>query len=45
MMSNQNIRFPYKDDNDDGLDTVNPEEEEKLEDEVDESEEQAEAET
>ena len=34
-------RLPYKDDNDDGPDTVNPEEEEKLEDEVDESEEQA----
>ena len=35
-------RFPYKDDNDDSPDTVNPEEEKDFEDEVDESEEQVE---
>ncbi len=43
MMSDQNnIRFPYKDDNDDSPDTVNPEEEKSLEDEVDENEPRAE---
>jgi len=35
-------RFPYKNDNDDGPGTVNPEEEEKLKDGVDESEGRAE---
>lgn len=37
-------RFPYKDDDDDSPDIVNPEEEKDFEDEVDESKEQAEAE-
>ena len=37
-------RLPYKDDNDDSPYTANPEEEEDLEDEVDESEERAQAE-
>ncbi len=39
MTNDPNIKLPYKDDNDDNLYTVNPEEEKDLEDEVDESEE------
>jgi len=40
MTSDPGIRLPYKDDNDDNLYTVNPEEKESLENEVDASEEQ-----
>jgi hypothetical protein len=39
MMSDPKIRFPYKEDNDDNPQTVNPEKEESLEDEDDESKE------
>ena len=44
MINDPNIRLPYKDDDDDSPHTVNPEEKESLDNEVDESKEQAEAE-
>ena len=44
MTSDPGIRLPYKDDNDDNLYTVNPEEKESLDNEVDASEEQTQAE-
>jgi len=41
MISDPNIRLPYKDDNDDSPYTVNSKKEESLADEVDASKEQA----
>jgi len=45
MMSDPNIRLPYKDDNDDSFYIVNPEEKESLENEVDKNKEQLESES
>ena len=44
MTRGPSIRLPYEDDNDDSPYAINPEEEERLEDEVDKKEEQTGAE-